>query len=495
MALPAAPPLPNSQTPEPLNSGQALLDALTSVLARFVVLPKHAAEALALWIVHTYAFELRDVSVYIGIESPEKRCGKTTLLTVLSELAHNAIAATNISPSAFFHVIEKDRPTLLIDEADTFLNANEPLRGILNAGYKKKTAYVLRTAPTPKQDSDNDHELSACAAASPLPEAAGEASVNNKSWQGKGKGQLLNSKTPKLLNLAHQSKNPLIHQSNSTVRYSTWCPKAIATIDRLPDTLADRCIIIRMQRKLEGEQCDRLRNLDADPLPSSSGLPSGAAASGQAVSPLPVAAGGASVKNKSWKGKGEGHPSSHESINPTIQQSRVAALRHLCAQFVREHSAEIAHATPALPSDLSDRAVEIWEPLVVIADLAGGEWPQRARQAAVHLAAGAQQTNPTGCLLLDIFVSFFLAKADRLLTRDLLESLDAMGDRPWKEMRQGNAITDRWLAQQLRPYGIKARTFRVGDIVSRGYVREDFRETFKRYIPKAELQALKEDAV
>src|SRR5690348_10928706 len=78
------------------NEQQAhLLDSLAQLLPRFVVLPKYAAEALALWIVHSYAFQLRDVSVYIGIESPEKRCGKTTLLTVLSELAHNAIAASN----------------------------------------------------------------------------------------------------------------------------------------------------------------------------------------------------------------------------------------------------------------------------------------------------------------------------------------------------------------------------------------------------------------
>ena len=63
--------------------GAALLDELCQVLTRFVVMPKWGTEALALWIVHTYAFPLRDVSTYIGLESPEKRCGKTTLLTVL----------------------------------------------------------------------------------------------------------------------------------------------------------------------------------------------------------------------------------------------------------------------------------------------------------------------------------------------------------------------------------------------------------------------------
>src|SRR2546429_6862098 len=111
--------------PEPVN-GAALLTNLASVLTSFLILPKWAAETLALWILHTYAFKLRDVSTYVGIESPEKRCGKTTLLTVLSELVHRALTPSNISPPAFFRVIEDSAPTLPIDEAATFLNANWP---------------------------------------------------------------------------------------------------------------------------------------------------------------------------------------------------------------------------------------------------------------------------------------------------------------------------------------------------------------------------------
>ena len=80
--------------------GKELLDELVEVLTRFVVLPKFGAETLALWVLHTYAFELRDVSTYIGIESPEKRCGKTTLLAVLSELVSRPVVAANISSPA-----------------------------------------------------------------------------------------------------------------------------------------------------------------------------------------------------------------------------------------------------------------------------------------------------------------------------------------------------------------------------------------------------------
>ena len=126
------------------SSAALLLNDLSSILRRFVILPPHAPEALALWILHTYGLDLRDTTAYLGIESPHKGCGKTTLLSVLHDLAYNAVSASNISPAALFRVIEQVRPTLLIDEADTFLPGNEQLRGILNAGYKKKTAYVLR---------------------------------------------------------------------------------------------------------------------------------------------------------------------------------------------------------------------------------------------------------------------------------------------------------------------------------------------------------------
>src|SRR5438874_6252616 len=128
--------------------GAMLLNELQQILTRFVVLPKAVPEALALWILHTYAFHLRDVTTYIGIESPEKRCGKTTLLTVLSELANRAVASSNISPPAFFRVIEDLSPTLLIDEMDTFLKGNDQLKGILNSGYSRKTAFVLRAGPS-----------------------------------------------------------------------------------------------------------------------------------------------------------------------------------------------------------------------------------------------------------------------------------------------------------------------------------------------------------
>src|SRR3989442_15619567 len=131
--------------PEPVD-GPALLDGINGILGRFAVLPQWAPEALTLFDLHTYAFHLRDVSTYVGIESPEKRCGKTTLLGILGKLVNRPVMAANISSPAFFRVIQEMQPTLLIDEADTFLKKRNDLRGILNAGYTRDTAYVMRVS-------------------------------------------------------------------------------------------------------------------------------------------------------------------------------------------------------------------------------------------------------------------------------------------------------------------------------------------------------------
>lgn len=140
----------------------------------------------------------------------------------------------------------------------------------------------------------------------------------------------------------------------------------------------------------------------------------------------------------------------------------------------------IASAQPELPASLHDRAGDIWEPLLVLAHLAGGDWPERARQAAVGLTTNAAQNCPIGALLFDLFVVFNGRGAEKLFTREVLEGLSSFENRPWHSMRRGTVMTEAWLAQQLRPYGIKPQTIRVGEIVGRGYLSEDFMESLKR---------------
>jgi hypothetical protein len=358
---------------EPVD-GPQLLEELAETLRRFIVLPEWGDTTLALWVLHTYAFELRDVATYVGIESPDKRCGKTTLLAVLSGLANRPVVAANISPSAFFRVIEETRPTLFIDEADTFLRKNEELRGILNSGYSRNTAFVVRVT------SQADGEAWA---QSKIPNPKLQVPMETGGEEDRGTG-------PKL------------------ARYSCWCPKAMAAIGRLPETLADRSIIIRMERKPVTDARERVRELDA------------------------------------------------------------TELRRKCTRFVRDEAARIAAARPAIPEILNDRAGDIWEPLLALADLAGGEWPDRARRAAMALTGQAQEQSPTTALLLDVRFWFCRNRGDRVFSRALVEWLISYGARPWNETLGGREITDLWLAQQLRPYGVVPRRMYIQGKQGRG---------------------------
>lgn len=360
--------------------GSLLLNEMEQLLRRFVVLPDYTAEALSLWILHTYAFHLRDITTYIGIESPEKRCGKTTLLTVLSELVNRPVVAANISSPAFFRVIEETRPTLLIDEADTFLQGNDELRGILNSGYTKKTAYVVRVASQPNSGGNSDSQRST--------------------------------------------------NGSQLVRFSSWCPKAMAAIGRLPETLADRSIVIRMHRKRGGDQCERLRNLDPGMLPG------------------------------------------------------------CCARFVLDNREAIVDAHPGIPRQLNDRAADIWEPLFALADLAGGEWPQKARRAAIHLTTSAHDSNPVGSLLLDIYIAFTENHVERMFSRDLTNWLNSCGNRPWSEPRRGKPIDELWLARRLRPYGVRPKSLWIDGLHAKGYLKGDLQEICGRYVTRADLNEL-----
>jgi len=105
--------------------GAALLDALEATFLRHIVLPDGAAPALALWTTWTHVYDSFNVAPRLALPSPEKRCGKTLALSVLQCVCPRAILASNISPAATFRIIEKGKPTLLIDEADTFLHDNE----------------------------------------------------------------------------------------------------------------------------------------------------------------------------------------------------------------------------------------------------------------------------------------------------------------------------------------------------------------------------------
>jgi Protein of unknown function (DUF3631)/CHC2 zinc finger len=122
--------------PEPVD-GAKLLDEIADAIRAHVVMSDEARDRCALFSLHTYLTDASLISPRLAIQSPTKRCGKTTLLDVLARLVLRPLMAANTTAAVVFRVIEGHRPTLMVDEADTFLRDNEELRGVLNAGHRK----------------------------------------------------------------------------------------------------------------------------------------------------------------------------------------------------------------------------------------------------------------------------------------------------------------------------------------------------------------------
>ena len=127
--------------PEPVD-GEHLVEDLVTAIRRHVVLAEYQALGVALWVVHAHALDAAEHSARLHIASPEKRCGKSTLLSTIEPIVPKALGTENISTAALYRVIEMHRPTLLIDEVDLFLKSDSEMRGMLNAGHRRGGAVI-----------------------------------------------------------------------------------------------------------------------------------------------------------------------------------------------------------------------------------------------------------------------------------------------------------------------------------------------------------------
>jgi hypothetical protein len=167
--------------PEPWDDpvdGAELLAAIAKAIKTYIVLSDNEANTIALWIVHTYCFELFQCSPRLAVVSPEKRCGKTTLLDVIGEIVTRPLPASNITAAALFRTIDLAKPTLLIDEADTFLPENEELRGILNAGHRCGAAAVRLVGDNHEARSFATYAPVAIALIGKLPDTLDDRSIH-----------------------------------------------------------------------------------------------------------------------------------------------------------------------------------------------------------------------------------------------------------------------------------------------------------------------------
>jgi hypothetical protein len=211
---------------------------------------------------------------------------------------------------------------------------------------------------------------------------------------------------------------------NEPKEFNAFAPVAIAGLRELPDTLASRAIFIRMKRRAPNEQVEPFR-----------------------------------------------YRYHVDEAKPIAE-----ALADWCSGL------SLAGAEPELPEGIEDRSADCWEPLLAIADVAGNDWPNRARQAAIYLTnRSAEETLTAGVELLAHIREAF-GSDGHLATAVLLDRLKERDESPWRDIR-GKPLDDRGLARRLKGYGIKSRNVRIGERVPKGYAAEDFHDAWSRYLP------------
>ncbi|CAJ4818561.1 DUF3631 domain-containing protein [Burkholderia pseudomallei] len=135
---------PADIAPWPLESPDIneLVADVEQTVRRFSVLTDVQAFVVALWIIVSHVMDLMPFSPILGLFSPTKGCGKTTVLGVLRLLVHRPVVAANLTAAYLYHIIARWMPTMLIDEGDTFVHKNSDLTGIINSGHTRISGYV-----------------------------------------------------------------------------------------------------------------------------------------------------------------------------------------------------------------------------------------------------------------------------------------------------------------------------------------------------------------
>jgi hypothetical protein len=368
--------------PDPDVDVAELLSEVETFLGRYIVATGEQLTAMALWIAHTHAIDAAEQTPYLNVRSPEKQSGKTRALEVLELLVPRPERwGARPSEAVVYRAISAFEPTLLLDEVDAIWNdrydEHEGLRAVLNSGNRRGAT---------------------------VPRCIGSA-------------------------------------GDKIARFPVFCPKVLAGIGELPDTVADRSIPIVLKRRTEDEPVERFRR------------------------------------------------------RAVREEGTAESLKRRAGGWGAAATDELRDARPDLPEELTDREQESVEPLLAIADLAAGEWPERARTAltSVIVDGRADASDSRELQLLSDLREVWLSEGwpEFLASTELVRGLLQLSDAPWSDPRR--PLTEYWLARHLRAYRIRPVRRRQGNRRrhgdgdrAKGYNREDLEEVWRRYLPAPE---------
>jgi len=215
--------------------------------------------------------------------------------------------------------------------------------------------------------------------------------------------------------------------------FKVYAACALAGLGDLPDTLMSRSVIVRLRRRAPGEKVQPYRQRVHGP-------------------------------------EGE-------------------ELRERLTEWAAPLTDVLADAWPTMPAGIEDRPADVWEPLLAVADAAGGTWSDRARIACVELVQVAASGEASlGVRLLTELRDVF-GDADALFTETILDRLHKLDEAPWSDLR-GKPLNDRRLARMLAQYEVRSTTVKVDGKALKGYRREHLHDAWTRYLTQVPQEAL-----
>jgi DNA polymerase I-like protein with 3'-5' exonuclease and polymerase domains len=356
-------------------TGADVLDAHAELLTRYIRFARpEQTWAVTLWTAHTYFVLLFEIVAYLAIWSATMRSGKTHLLDLIRWTCARGRRMSGGSDAAIFRTLaQSPPPTLVFDEVDNYIGENSErafLIGALNEGFERD-GVVARV-----EDGGGKREV---------------------------------------------------------VDYAVFGPKVFTGIGTvLPATTLDRCIPIRLERRLRSERVAKFRSRSV--------------------------------------------------------QQQAAGVRDLLAGWAvqaAELVAEHYNSDLTFPIGTNERVEDVWEPLLAVAEAAGGEWPQRARQALLALTPDDDDTGDLSILLLagirQAFVDAGVPEA--LKSGELVKALNAQEEAPWGALRDGKGISTHRLAHDLAAFGLSPDRDQLAGETVRGWWRRSLEPVWGRYLP------------